>query len=228
LIELEHVTKRYESAVVLEDVSLRVGPSELVFVTGPSGAGKSTLLRLLFAAERPTSGTVRVAGKDLSRIRRSAVPYLRRNVGVVFQDFKLLRHRTAAENVALALEVLGARRLEIARRVEAALEEVGLAHRAAALPERLSGGEQQRLSIARALVAQPPVVLADEPTGNLDAATAEDVLRLLTRAADRGAAVLVATHDQAIVDRAARRVVTLEAGRVVRDSGAAPAREASP
>jgi cell division transport system ATP-binding protein len=217
VIDLEHVSKRYGEAVVLDDVTLHVRAGELVFVTGASGAGKSTLLRLLFAAERPSSGVVRVAGRDVSRIRTSGIPYLRRNVGVVFQDFKLLRQRTAAENVALALEVLGARRQEIARRVGAALAEVGLAHRADALPERLSGGEQQRLAVARAIVGEPAVLLADEPTGNLDAAAAAEVLRLLLAAHARGTTVLVATHDLALLERAQPRVVTLERGKVVAD-----------
>ncbi len=220
MIRLFHVTKRYgRDDLALDDVSLRVEKGGFAFVTGPSGAGKSTLLKLLFAAERPTDGRILVAGHDLSRLRASSVPILRRNVGVVFQDFRLLLRRTVFDNVAFALEVLGQPRSRIRPRVEAVLRQVGLGHKMDALPLRLSGGEQQRVAIARALVGEPAVLLADEPTGNLDAALSRDIMDLFTDAHIRGTTVLVATHDAQLMRAVGKRIIRLERGRVVEDDG---------
>ena len=215
MIRLFHVTKEYGGArPALEDVSLEVPKGEFVYLTGPSGAGKSTLLRLIMAAETPTEGQVLVGGKNLGRLRASALPYLRRNLGVIFQDFKLLAGRTAFDNVALALEVVGTPPRELHRKVLAGLRQVGLADREGTPVERLSGGEQQRVAIARALVNDPQVLLADEPTGNLDAERTAEVMELLTRANARGATVLVATHDPSILKRFPRRTIRLEGGKV--------------
>src|SRR3954452_18227020 len=174
MIQLFVVTKSYgDDPPVLADVSLHVEKGEFVWLTGPSGAGKTTLLRLLFCAEAPTSGQILVGGRNVNRLSQGGVPYLRRNIGVVFQDFKLLENRTVAENVGFALEVLGASDGEIRERARKRLEQVGLSHKAASLPPRLSGGEQQRVAIARALVNDPTILLADEPTGNLDPSLTE-------------------------------------------------------
>lgn len=215
VIQFFHVYKSYgEGVQALHDVNVEVPKGELVYLTGPSGAGKSTLLRLIFAAETPTRGQVFVAGKNLSRLAPSAVPYLRRNLGVVFQDFKLLPNRTVGENVAVALEVLSAPKDTIQKRVFEMLRRVGLAHKIHALPRALSGGEQQRVAIARALVTDPQIVLADEPTGNLDAERADEIMTLLEDANTRGATILVATHDRELLKRGERRVLRLEGGRL--------------
>jgi cell division transport system ATP-binding protein len=218
MIQLFHVRKQYGSeAPALSDVSLEIGKGEFVFLTGPSGAGKSTLLRLVFCAEPPTSGQILVFGRNVARIRPSSVPYVRRSIGVVFQDFKLLEHRTLAENVAFPLEVRGMRPREVERRVSLALRGVGLEHRAGRFPLSLSGGEQQRAAVARALVGDPALLLADEPTGNLDADRTAEVMELLERANARGTTVVVATHDRGLLARHKKRVVSLEAGRVATD-----------
>lgn len=218
MIQLFHVSKAYPGdPPALADVSLQVGKGELVFLTGASGAGKSTLLKLLFAAERPTSGQVMVLGQNLARLQRAAVPELRRRIGVVFQDFKLLPTRSVFDNVALPLEVQGLAPREIGRRVTQMLRHVGLLERARALPERLSGGEQQRIALARALVGDPAVLLADEPTGNLDAERSADIMELMVSASARGTTVLVATHDRSILHRYARRVIVLDRGRISAD-----------
>jgi cell division transport system ATP-binding protein len=218
VIRLFHVTKEYGGdRPAVDDVSLEVRKGEFVYLTGPSGAGKSTLLRLIMAAEKPSAGQVLVGGKNLGRLRASAIPYLRRNVGVVFQDFKLLAGRTALENVAIALEVVGTPGREVRRKALAMLQRVGLGDRDSAKVERLSGGEQQRVAIARALVNEPQVLLADEPTGNLDEGRAAEVMDLLQTANARGATVVLATHDASILERFPRRVVRLAAGRVVED-----------
>ena len=218
MIQLYHVTKEYGGDLpALVDVNLEVGKGDFVYLTGPSGAGKSTLLRLLMAAEEPSAGQILVAGRNLGRLRASAVPYLRRNLGVVFQDFKLLAGRTAFDNVALALEVAGTPAREVRRKVLSVLARVGLEGREESRVERLSGGEQQRVAIARALVNDPQVLLADEPTGNLDADRTAEVMDLLTGANARGATVIVATHDPGILARYPRRTVRLEGGRVVED-----------
>ena len=218
MIQLFHVEKRYgNEAPALLDVSLEIRKGEFVFLTGPSGAGKSTLLRLIFCAQPPTAGQVLVFGRNVARIRAASVPYVRRSIGVVFQDFKLLENRTLAENVAFPLQVRGVRPAEVARRVTQALRGVGLEHRASRFPLSLSGGEQQRAAVARALVGDPALLLADEPTGNLDAERTAEVLQLLEAANARGTTVVVATHDRALLSRHKKRVIALEGGRVAAD-----------
>src|SRR5262245_61489010 len=199
----------------LVDISFRVEKGEFVMLTGPSGAGKTTLLRLLFGAEPVSRGQVLVAGKNVARLKASAIPYLRRNVGVVFQDFKLLADRTVSENVALALEVLGRAPSEVSRKVFVALKSVGLAHKQGAFPAQLSGGEQQRVAIARALVNDPPLLLADEPTGNLDPERGAEVMDLFREINLQGTTVIVATHDPTLLSRYGQRVLRLESGRLV-------------
>jgi cell division transport system ATP-binding protein len=219
VIQLFHVKKAYPGdAPVLDDITLRIEKGEFVWLTGPSGAGKSTLLKLLFCAESPTSGQILVGGRNIGRISQGAVPYLRRNIGVVFQDFKLLDNRTVVENVGYALEVLGASDTEIRERSLKRLEQVGLKHKAASLPRRLSGGEQQRVAIARALVNEPTILLADEPTGNLDPSLTDSILQLLFDANARGTTVVVATHDRSLLSRYRRRTVALEKGKLVFDA----------
>ena len=215
MIELYRIEKRYPGDVLaLSDVNLVLGKGEFVFLTGPSGAGKSTLLRLIMAAEEPTRGQIIVGGRNLARIDRRGIPFLRRNIGVVFQDFKLLPNRSVFENVALTLEVQGLPAREGERRVAAMLERVALGHRARAYPPQLSGGEQQRVAIARALVGDPAILLADEPTGNLDPELTVEVMDLLTACSARGTTVLVATHDVGLLDRYRKRVVRLAEGRI--------------
>ncbi len=218
MISLQDVTKVYRNGVTaLEDVSIDIEKGEFVFVVGPSGSGKSTTMRLLLKEEEPTKGAVYVAGKHLARVTAWKVPYLRRNVGTVFQDFKLLQDKTVFDNVAFALEVIGKPRNIIDKRVPEILDYVGLAEKVGAYPDELSGGEQQRVSIARACVNRPLVLLADEPTGNLDPTTSVDIMRLLDKVNRIGTTVVMATHDQAIVDAMRRRVIELDKGRVVRD-----------
>jgi len=218
MIDLRNVTVAYPgSRTALADVSLRVERGEFVFLVGPTGSGKTTLLKLLYREETPTSGSVLVEGRDVSRLRRREVPLLRRRLGIVFQDFGLLPDKTVFENVAFALRVIGAGRREVRRRVPQALEMVGLTIRCDAFPGHLSGGEQQRVAIARALVNDPPLLLADEPTGNLDPETSRGIAEILEDVNARGTTVLVATHDQQLVDRMQRRVVELDRGRLVRD-----------
>jgi len=219
MISLDHVSKVYPKGVsALDDVSIEIEKGEFVFLVGPSGSGKSTSLRLLLKEEEPTGGTVHVAGKDLQRLSSwSGVPKLRRNIGTVFQDFKLLQDKTVFENVAFALEVIGRPKHVIDTRVPEILEYVGLGEKLNSYPDELSGGEQQRVSIARACVNRPLVLLADEPTGNLDPNTSVDIMRLLDKVNKIGTTVLMATHDQAIVDAMRKRVIQLEGGRLVRD-----------
>jgi len=218
MISLQRVTKVYRNGVTaLEDVSVEIDKGEFVFVVGPSGSGKSTMIRLLLKQEEASRGDVFVAGKNLSKITSFKVPHLRRNIGTVFQDYKLLQDKTVFENVSFALEVIGKVKHVIDQRVPEILEYVGLGDKLNAYPDELSGGEQQRVSIARACVNRPLVLLADEPTGNLDPNTSVDIMRLLDKVNRIGTTVLMATHDQAIVDAMRKRVIELEQGKVVRD-----------
>ena len=218
LIRLFHVSKSYAAGqFALRDVSVENKKGELVFLTGPSGAGKTTLMKLLFAAERPSEGQILVLGRNVARVGEAGIPRLRRRVGVVFQDFKLIATRTVEENVAVTLEVIGTPPREARARVFAMLKRVGLQHRRHARPAALSGGEQQRVALARALVNEPAILLADEPTGNLDAELTVEIMDLIAGAASRGTTILVATHDLALVQKYARRVIRLEGGRLVED-----------
>jgi len=222
MVEFRGVTKTYDGgARGLDGVSLRIGTGEFVFLVGPSGSGKSTFIRLIIRELRATTGEVVVGGRDLATLRRSKVPYLRRAIGCVFQDFRLLPDRTAAENVAYALQVTGHSQKEVRRRVPEILSLVGLDGKFDRLPRELSGGEQQRVSIARALVNHPRLLIADEPTGNLDPETSLGIMDLLLRINRTGTTVLVATHDQHTVDRMQMRVIALDEGRVVRDEESA-------
>jgi cell division transport system ATP-binding protein len=217
-VVLQQVTKVYPNGIAaLRGVSLSIEPGEFVFLVGASGAGKSTLLRLLYRAEVPTEGSVWVDGVEVNRLRPREVPGLRRRIGVVFQDFKLLRDRTVAENVGFALRVTGTPPEWIPPRIRWALETVGLEDRADAFPHELSGGEQQRVAIARAIALRPGLLLADEPTGNLDPETSWEIMRLLVRIHLHGTTVVMATHNRLLVDILRRRVVELCEGRVVRD-----------
>ena len=216
MIKLFGVSKNYSREVsALRDLSFEIAKGEFVYLAGPSGAGKSTLLRLIFCAEKPNEGQVVVAGRHTGRLKPHEIPYVRRNVGVVFQDFKLLPRRTVLENVAIVLEVQGLARAEIRRRSLYLLGQVGLSHKAMAFPPSLSGGEQQRVAVVRALAGDPQILLADEPTGNLDKESAQSVLALLDAANARGTTVVVATHDEALLARGARRILHLEHGRLV-------------
>lgn len=218
MIQLFHVYKSYPGdPPTLSDINLHVRKGEFVFLTGPSGAGKTTLLKLIFCMERATKGQVLVGGRNIARIRESSIPYLRRNIGVVFQDFKLLPNRTVAENVAFTLDVLGVPRAEARDRVMRMLKRVGLEHKAETLPMKLSGGEQQRVVIARALVNDPTILLADEPTGNLDPALTIEIMDLLCDVNVRGTTVVVATHDASLIARYDKRTVRLERGGIVAD-----------
>jgi len=213
-----HVSKSYLAGTfALHDVSLEVGKGEFVFLTGASGAGKSTLLELLFAAEKPSEGQIVVLGRNIARLGDSAIPALRRRVGVVFQDFKLLSRRTVEENVRMSLDVVGASRREARGKVFRLLKQVGLQHRRYHHPLSLSGGEQQRVALARALVNEPEILLADEPTGNLDPELTLEIMDLIAGAATRGTTVIVATHDMGLVDRYGKRLLRLESGRLVED-----------
>jgi len=219
MITLDHVTKQYKSSArpALDDVNVKIDKGEFVFLIGPSGSGKSTFMRLLLAAESPTSGDVRVSKFHVNKLRGRHVPSLRQVIGCVFQDFRLLQQKTVFENVAFALEVIGKRTDQINRVVPEVLETVGLSGKANRLPDELSGGEQQRVAIARAFVNRPLVLLADEPTGNLDPDTSRDIMDLLERINRTGTTVLMATHDHHIVDSMRQRVVELSLGRLIRD-----------
>ena len=218
MIQLFHVSKEYPGEPpALSDVTLHVTKGEFVFLTGPSGAGKSTLLRLVFCAEPPTSGQLLLFGRNVARVSSREIPWVRRHIGVIFQDFKLLPDRTVGENVALPLEVRALPDKEVRRRVKGLLRSVGLEHRAEKFPPSLSGGEQQRVAVARALAADPALLLADEPTGNLDADRTLEVMELLAAANARGTTVVIATHDRSLLQRYTRRVVALERGRLVSD-----------
>ena len=219
MIRLQNVTKLYptQTRPALKDVTVEIGKGEFVFLVGQSGSGKSTFLRLVLKEERATSGQVFVAGKDLARLSSWKVPALRRQVGTVFQDFRLLNNKTVTENVAFALEVIGRPRTQIAKVVPEVLDLVGLKGKENRRPDELSGGEQQRVAIARAFVNRPMILIADEPTGNLDPQTSVGIMRLLDRINRTGTTVVMATHDDDIVDQMRRRVIELESGRLVRD-----------
>jgi cell division transport system ATP-binding protein len=218
MLRFENVSKVYKGNITaLRDISIDVQKGEFIFLVGPSGSGKSTFLRLLLREEDPTSGRIVVAGRDISAMSHWKTPQLRRNIGTVFQDFKLLPTRTVYENVAFAMEVIGRPRHVVRTQVPQVLDLVGLAKKAGRLPTELSGGEQQRVSIARAFVNRPLIVLADEPTGNLDPATTVGIMRILDRINRTGTTVVMATHDQRIVDAMRRRVIELDRGSLVRD-----------
>jgi cell division transport system ATP-binding protein len=218
VIEFRSVSKHYGAGDIgLDQATFSVDREEFVFLVGSTGSGKSTVMRLLIKELEPTEGTIRVAGHDLGEINHKRVPYYRRNIGVVFQDFKLLPNRTVYDNVAYALQATGGSRREIRGKVPDILRLTGLSTKLHNYPDQLSGGEQQRVSIARAFVNHPPLLLADEPTGNLDPETSIGILRLLYRINRAGTTVLVATHDQAMVDKVRRRVLELSRGRIVRD-----------
>lgn len=219
MIKFESVTKVYPKSdkPALDNISLEVEKGEFVFLVGLSGSGKSTFLRLVLREDRPTSGSIHVAGKDLNSLSNWKVPQLRRQVGTVFQDFRLLPNKTVSENVAFTLQVLGFSRKEIAREVPEVLELVGLEDKGDRKPGELSGGEQQRVAIARAYVSKPAILIADEPTGNLDPATSVGIMKLLDRINRDGTTVVMATHDAGIVDQMRKRVIELDAGHVVRD-----------
>ena len=218
MIKLENVTKVYKGDVVaVRDATVDIAKGEFVFLVGQSGSGKSTFIRLLNREETPDHGVIFVAGKDISSLGSWKVPYLRRNIGYIFQDFKLLPKKTVAENVAFALEVIGKPRAVIRKQVPAILELVGLSQKIDNYPSELSGGEQQRVSIARAFVNRPLILLADEPTGNLDPQTSVGIMKLLDRINRTGTTVVMATHDRGIVDTMRRRVIELDRGVIVRD-----------
>jgi cell division transport system ATP-binding protein len=218
MIRLENVTKTYKGGThALQGASADIQKGEFVFLVGPSGSGKSTFIRLLNKEETPDQGCIFVAGKDIGQLNGWKVPYLRRNIGCIFQDFKLLPKKTVYENVAFALEVIGRPKHVVKKQVPAILELVGLGNKVENFPSELSGGEQQRVSIARAFVNRPLILLADEPTGNLDPATSVGIMRLLDRINRTGTTVVMATHDRGIVDTMRRRVIELDKGRIVRD-----------
>ena len=218
MIQFFNVCKAYQrDQNALSDVTLKVEKGEFVYLTGPSGAGKSTLLKLLYCAERPTRGQILVNGRNITRYGAARIPYLRRNLGIIFQDFKLLKRRTVYENVAFPLEVQGRKRFEISKKVYQTLKSVGLEHRLNHHPLQLSGGEQQRVAVARALVVDPLILLADEPTGNLDPEVTLDIMELFKSANARGTTVVMATHDRGLIRQFPRRIVSLEAGSLAKD-----------
>jgi cell division transport system ATP-binding protein len=221
IVEMRHASKVYPGGNRgLERATLRVDRGEFVFLVGPTGCGKSTLIKLLIRELKPTDGEVLIAGRDIANLPEKKIPHLRRRIGTVFQDFKLLPNRTVYDNVAYALQVIGAPRSELRQKVPDALRLVGLADKVKSYPDQLSGGEQQRLAIARAFVNHPPLLLADEPTGNLDPVTSVGIMQLLYRINRTGTTVVVVTHDREMVDKMRRRVVALDEGRIVRDEAA--------
>jgi len=215
MIHFENVTKEYELQTALRDVTCSIGKGEMVFLTGPSGSGKTTMLRLVYLAELPDQGNITIAGWETGSLKESSIPFVRRNIGVVFQDFRLLDNRNIFENIALALRIRGIGEREIKTRVFEALKTVNLRHKADSYPRRLSGGEQQRIVIARAIVAEPTVLLADEPTGNLDPDTAVDVLKTFKDIHAKGTTILIATHNRELYMNSGKRVLRLEAGSLV-------------
>jgi cell division transport system ATP-binding protein len=218
MIKFDKISKIYNGGfVALEEVSLEINPKEFVSLVGKSGAGKSTLLKLLMLEERPTKGRIFFDDRDLLKIRPEGIPDLRRKIGAVFQDYKLIPSKTVYENIAYILEVIGAAEKEISRDVAEVLDIVGLANRADSFPAELSGGEKQKVAIARALIHRPEVILADEPTGNLDPYHTSDIIRLLLRINELGTTVILATHNKDVINSLGRRVITLQSGKVIRD-----------
>src|SRR5664280_1710731 len=218
MITFQNVTKTYKgSTVALNDCSIEIDKGEFVFLVGPSGSGKTTFIRLLLREEMPDSGRIWEAGKEIGHLAKWRIPYLRRNIGCVFQDFRLLPNKTVFENVAFALEVIGRPRTTVDSQVPQILDLVGLSDKSKSLPGELSGGEQQRVAVARAFVNRPLILLADEPTGNLDPSNSESIMALLERINRTGTTVVMATHDKTLVDRMRRRVVELDRGEMIRD-----------
>ena len=216
MIQMFHVSKYYDKNYpALRDISLEINKGDFVFVMGPSGAGKSTLLKLIFCAERADEGQILIQGRNIARLSDSKIPYLRRNLGVVFQDYKLLQSRTIYENIAFSLKVCGVSNSEIKRRVYFVLKQVGLEHKSDTFPIRLSGGEQQRAAIARAIVNEPTILIADEPTGNLDYNMSVEIFEILKDINVRGTTVIVATHNREIVSKMQRRIISLDKGKIV-------------
>ncbi|MBF0318419.1 MAG: cell division ATP-binding protein FtsE [Nitrospirae bacterium] len=216
MIILDNVSKTYDYQVALSNISLTVEKGEMAFVTGPSGAGKTTLFKLLYLAEKPDEGTLTIAGFNAADLKDSAIPYLRRNIGVVFQDFKLLNNKTVYDNIALALRIRGIVEREIKERVHSVLKMVNLRHKADSYPLTLSGGEQQRITIARSIVGEPTVMLADEPTGNLDEENEKEIMKIFKHINNKGTTILIATHNRALFENTAKRVFLLEGGRLVK------------
>lgn len=218
MIQARRLTKKYDNGVLaLENLSLHIKKGEFVFLVGPSGAGKSTFLNLVIRRETPTEGFLSVAGKNVALIKKQEIPFFRRRIGYIFQDYKLFPNKTVRENISFALEVIEADPPEIRERVNSVLDLVGLLHKAEVFPSELSGGEQQRVSLARAIVNSPLLLLADEPTGNLDPDTSWEIMELLREINRRGTTIVMATHNREIVDRMQKRVIALEKGRLVRD-----------
>ena len=216
MIQLFHIYKSYDGKnVVLKDVNMIIDKGEFVFLTGASGAGKSTLLKLLFLEEMPTKGQILIKNKNISRLKHNSIPYLRRNIGVVFQDFKLINNKTVYENVAIALEILNLPKKIIRNKVDKMLRAVSLEHRRDYFPLNLSGGEQQRVAIARALVNSPAILLADEPTGNLDPTITLEIMSLFEKANNNGTTVIIATHDNEMLKRYKKRILNIKDGRVI-------------
>jgi cell division transport system ATP-binding protein len=217
MIQFTGVTKFYDEDVVIKDISLLIEKGEMAFITGPSGAGKTTLLKLIYAAEKPDKGQIVVAGWDISKLKQSTIPYLRRNVGIVFQDFRLLNNKTVFDNIALALRIHDMHPKEIKKDVDAVLREVQLSHKSQIYPQHLSGGEQQRVVIARAMVSKPTVLLADEPTGNLDDETSDTIMGLFREINAMGTTVLLATHNSTLFQDSGRRVIYLKDRHLVKE-----------
>jgi cell division transport system ATP-binding protein len=219
MIQLENITKIYDKTgqVALDNISLRVEKGEFVFIVGRSGAGKSTFIKLLLKEINPTEGKLLIDDKDITNIKKSKIPFLRRELGIVFQDFRLLDNRTVYENVAYAMQIVGEPEKKIKRRVPLALSMVGLKNRGNSYPQELSGGEQQRVAIARSIINGPKIMICDEPTGNLDPKTSLGIMKILNDINERGTTMVVATHDKAVVDRMQKRVITMDSGKIILD-----------
>ena len=219
MIKFQNVTKEYEHGVVaLDDFSVEIQDGEFVFLTGESGSGKSTFLKLMIKEEVPTSGEIIINGKELNKLKEREVPYIRRKIGCVYQDFRLLYDKTVYENILFALRVVEASEREIKKQIPIVIEQVGLKGRENSYPNQLSGGEQQRVGLARAMVTKPPIIIADEPTGNLDSVTAEGIMKILYDINKTGTTVIMVTHDKEIVKKSAKRVVSLNKGRIISDT----------